>query len=117
MAERRASLNPDVPSCAAAAAHARGIWSDSAADLELAVSLYRDGPRPLAHASALEDLGRLSAQRGDNAAAVTAFDEALTIAARVGAGWDVARVRGRCADWGSGGIRPRSTGRRPAGTP
>ena len=58
MAERRASLNPDVPSCAAAAAHARGIWSDSAEDLERAVSLYRGGPRPLAYASALEDLGR-----------------------------------------------------------
>ena len=30
IAERRARLNPDVPSCAAAAAHTRGIWSDSA---------------------------------------------------------------------------------------
>jgi DNA-binding CsgD family transcriptional regulator len=95
IAERRASLNPDVPSCAAAAAHARGIWSDSAEDLERAVSLYRDGPRPLAYASALEDLGRVLAQRGDNAAAIAALDEALTISARVGAGWDVARVRGR----------------------
>ena len=85
MAERRASLNPDVASCAAAAAHARGIWGDSAEDLERAVSLYRGGPRPLAYASALEDLGRLLAQRGDNAAAIAALDEALTISARVGA--------------------------------
>jgi DNA-binding CsgD family transcriptional regulator len=95
LAGRRASLNPDVASCAAAAAHARGIWSDSAEDLERAVSLYRGGPRPLAYASALEDLGRLSAQRGDSAAAIAAFDEALMISTRVGAGWDVARVRGR----------------------
>ena len=95
LAERRASLNPDVPSCAAAAAHARGIWRESAADLHRAVSLYRGGPRPLACASALEDLGRLLAQRGDDAAAIAALDEALTISARVGAAWDVARVRGR----------------------
>ena len=95
MAERRASLNPDVASCAAAAAHARGIWSDSAEDLERAVSLYRGGPRPLAYASALEDLGRVLAQRGDNAAAIAALDEALKISTRTGASWDAARVRGR----------------------
>jgi DNA-binding CsgD family transcriptional regulator len=94
-AERRARLNPDVASCAAAAAHARGIWSDSAEDLKRAVSIYRGGPRPLAYASALEDLGRVLAQRGDNAAAIAALDEALKILARVGAGWDAARVRGR----------------------
>ena len=46
IAERRASLNPDVPSCAAAAAHARGIWNDSAEDLVRAVSLYRDRTSP-----------------------------------------------------------------------
>ena len=95
VAERRASLNPGVPSCAAAAAHARGIWSDSAEDLERAVLLYRDGPRPLAHASALEDLGRVLAQHGENASAIAALDTALTISVRVGASWSAARVRGR----------------------
>jgi DNA-binding CsgD family transcriptional regulator len=95
VAERRATLNPDVPSCAAAAAHARGIWSDSTEDLKRAVSLYGGGPRPLAHASALEDLGRVLAQHGDNAQAIAALDEALTISTRVGASWDAARVRGR----------------------
>jgi DNA-binding CsgD family transcriptional regulator len=95
IAQRRASLNPDVRSCAAAALHARGIWSESAEDLGRAVSLYRGGPRPLAHASALEDLGRVLAQQGDNASAIAALDEALTISARVGASWDAARVRSR----------------------
>jgi DNA-binding CsgD family transcriptional regulator len=95
IARRRASLNPDVPSCAAAAAHAQGIWSESAEDLGRAVSLYRGGPRPLAHASALEDLGRVLAQHGDSASAIAALDEALTISTRVGASWDAARVRGR----------------------
>jgi DNA-binding CsgD family transcriptional regulator len=95
VAERRASLNPDVPSCAAAAAHTRGIWSESTEDLERAVSLYRGGPRPLAHASALEDFGRVLAQQGDNAAAIAALDKALTISTRVGASRDAARVRSR----------------------
>jgi DNA-binding CsgD family transcriptional regulator len=95
IADRRASLNPDVPSCAAAAAHARGIWNDSTEDLERAVSLYRGGPRPLAHASTLEDLGRVLAQHGNNASAIAALDEALTISTRVGASWDAKRVRGR----------------------
>src|SRR5690348_7675104 len=54
VAERRASLNPQVSSCAAAAAHARGIWNDSAEDLDRAASLYQGGPRPVAYASALE---------------------------------------------------------------
>jgi DNA-binding CsgD family transcriptional regulator len=95
IAERRASLNPGVPSCAAAAAHVRGIWNDSAEDLDRAASLYRGGPRPLAYASALEDLGRVQAQRGDSAAAIAALDEALTITTSVGASWDVTRVRVR----------------------
>jgi len=95
IAERRASLNPGVPSCAAAAAHARGIWDDSATDLGRAVSLYRGGARPLAHASALEDLGRVLAQHGDHDSAIAALDEALTVSSRIGASWDAARVRGR----------------------
>jgi DNA-binding CsgD family transcriptional regulator len=95
VAERRAHLNPDVPSCAAAAAHARGIWNEEAEDLGRAVSLYQGGPRPLAHASALEDLGRVLAQHGDDASAIAALDHALTISTRVGASWDAARIRGR----------------------
>jgi tetratricopeptide (TPR) repeat protein len=116
IAGRRARLNPDVASCAAAAAHARGIWSESAEDLQRAVSLYRGGPRPLAYASAPEDLGRLLAQRGDNAAAIAALDEALKI-------WRASRRAGTprvsgagYADWACDGVPPKSTGRRPAGT-
>lgn len=95
LAERRARLNPEVPSCAAAAAHARGIWNDSAEDLDRAVSLYRGGPRPLAYASALEDLGGVLAQNGDSASAIAALDTALMIATQVGASWDVTRLRAR----------------------
>jgi DNA-binding CsgD family transcriptional regulator len=95
LAERRARLNPGVPSCAAAAAHARGIWNDSAEDLDRAVSLYQGGPRPLAYASALEDLGRVLAQNGDRTPAIAALDKALIIATKIGASWDVTRLRAR----------------------
>jgi DNA-binding CsgD family transcriptional regulator len=95
LAERRATLNPTVASCAAAAAHVRGIWFESVEDLERAVELYRDGPRPLAYASALEDLGRVLAATGNNPSAIASLDEALSITTRIGAEWDSARVRGR----------------------
>jgi DNA-binding CsgD family transcriptional regulator len=95
LAERRATLNPNVASSAAAAAHVRGIWFESIADLERAVDLYRDGPRPLAYASALEDLGRARAQHGEAATAIGSFDDALSITTRTGAEWDSARLRGR----------------------
>ncbi|MHB1929150.1 MAG: helix-turn-helix transcriptional regulator, partial [Acidimicrobiales bacterium] len=96
LAERRAILNPTVASCAAAAAHVRGIWFESVEDLEKAAELYRDGPRPLAYASALEDLGRVHvAAGGDSALAIGSFDEALSITTRTGAEWDSARLRGR----------------------
>ena len=87
-----------------------------AEDLGHAVSLYRGGPRPLAHASALEDLGRVLAPRGDNAPAIAALDKALTISARVGASWDAARVRVGFAVSACDGVPPKSIDRRPGGT-
>jgi DNA-binding CsgD family transcriptional regulator/tetratricopeptide (TPR) repeat protein len=113
LAERRALLNPTVASCAAAAAHARGIWFESVEDLEKAAELYRDGPRPLAHASALEDLGRVRVAGGDTALAIGSFDEALSITTRLGAEWDSARLRGRLRRLGVrrryvGGERPKT---------
>ena len=95
LAERRAVLNPTVASCAAAAAHVRGIWFESVGELEKAVELYRDGARPLAYASALEDLGRVLAAGGDTTSAIGSFDEALLVTTRTGAEWDSARLRGR----------------------
>jgi DNA-binding CsgD family transcriptional regulator len=94
-AERRSDLNPSVVSFKAAAAHARGLWQGSAPDLQSAVSLFATGPRPLAAASALEDLGRLQASTGSTADAISSLDRALAINTQVGASWDAARVRGR----------------------
>jgi DNA-binding CsgD family transcriptional regulator len=95
LAQRRVDQNRGVLSCEAAVAHCRGIWNESEDDLTLARSLYNDGKRPLAYASALEDLGRVLTQHGDNARAVNALDEALTVTTEVGATWDSARIRSR----------------------
>jgi DNA-binding CsgD family transcriptional regulator len=94
-AERRCELNPGVVSFQASLAHARGLWRNSGDHLETAASLFGAGPRPLATASALEDLGRLQAAEGATEDAVASLDRALAIDAQVGAGWDAARVRRR----------------------
>ena len=94
-AERRCELNPGVGSFKAAAAHARGLWQNSACHLETAASLFDAGPRPLATASALEDLGRLRASEGPGGDAIASLDRALVINTRAGASWDAARVRRR----------------------
>jgi DNA-binding CsgD family transcriptional regulator len=99
-ADRRLRLNPGVSSIAAVAAHVRGLVEGEVPELEAAVGLLADGPRRLAHASALEDLGVHLASGGDEARAVEAFDEALRLYSRVGAIWDSSRVRRRLRDRG-----------------
>ncbi len=94
-AERRCKLNPVIVSFRAAVAHARGLWRGSTSELEAAASLFGDGSRPLATASAFEDLGRLLAKEGATDHAITSLDEALATYAEFGAVWDAARVRGR----------------------
>jgi DNA-binding CsgD family transcriptional regulator len=99
-AERRCELNPGVVSFRAAVAHARGLWQNSIRHLETAVSLLETGPRPLATASALEDLGRLQAAEGATDDAIASLDRALAIDAHAGASWDAARVRRRLRQLG-----------------
>jgi DNA-binding CsgD family transcriptional regulator len=99
-AERRVELNPGVVSFKAAAAHARGLWQGSAHELRTASSLFATGPRPLAAASALEDLGRLQASAGATVDAISSLDRALAINTQAGASWDAARVRGRLRQLG-----------------
>jgi DNA-binding CsgD family transcriptional regulator len=99
-AERRCEFNPGVVSFKAAVAHARGLWQASAHDLQTAASLFATGPRPLAAASALEDLGRLQASAGATVDAIRSLDRALAVNAQAGASWDAARVRGRLRQLG-----------------
>ncbi|MET9700400.1 AAA family ATPase [Streptomyces sp. NPDC006529] len=105
LAERLAVLNPGLAFLAAAAAHARGLLDNDLATLVRAARLYEDCPRPLARASALEDVGRkLALTRVSEA--VPDFDTALALYARAGAARDVARVRRR--------LRAAGVRRRPA---
>jgi DNA-binding CsgD family transcriptional regulator len=111
-AEHRCELNPGVVSFKAALAHARGLWQASACDLQTAASLFAAGPRPLATASALEDLGRLQARDGVADKAIASLDRALAIDVQAGARRDAARVRGRLRQLG---VRRRIViSRRPA---
>jgi DNA-binding CsgD family transcriptional regulator len=111
-AEHRCELNPGVVSFTAAVAHARGLWRSSICHLKTAASLFETGPRPLATASALEDLGRLQASEGATDDAIASLDRALAIDAQAGASWDAARVRRRLRQLG---VRRRIiTSKRPA---
>jgi DNA-binding CsgD family transcriptional regulator len=95
VAERRSESNPDVRTIAAVAAHARGLMTGDIEDLVWAVEAFQDGPRPLALASALEDLGAASVKRGATEHGIDAFGRALTIYAQAGAAWDAGRARSR----------------------
>jgi DNA-binding CsgD family transcriptional regulator len=99
-AERRHEINPGVPSAAASAAHARGLLTGDASLLARAVGLLEAGQRPLALASALEDLAVAETRAGRTDQAVAALDRALVIHAGCGARRDLARVRRRLRQLG-----------------
>ncbi|WP_440099184.1 helix-turn-helix transcriptional regulator [Streptosporangium sp. H16] len=93
-AEYLARNNPDFPVFATTFAHARGIFHQDPGALTAAA----DQPEPWARALVAEDLGVLWAtDSGADASvkAVECLDEALDGYERIGALWDVARVRAR----------------------
>ena len=94
-AEHRHHLNPDVRSLAATAAHARGLRFEDGGELARAAELFAAAPRPLARASALEDLGRWQVIRGQRPEGITSLGAALEVYAQCGATWDAGRVRSR----------------------
>ncbi|MFF1796240.1 LuxR C-terminal-related transcriptional regulator, partial [Kitasatospora sp. NPDC058263] len=94
VAERRAARNPDFAILAASAAHARGLLDNDLAHLVHAVRLYEGCSRPIARASALEDVGRkLATTRRPEA--LPYLDKALALYTQSGAERHVARVRRR----------------------
>lgn len=99
-----AEANPGVASLDAAAAHAAALVttdrSSALALLRAAVAAHRGGPRVLALASALEDLGAHTGPAGLTDEAVAALDEALRITTDAGAEHDAARIRRRLRDLG-----------------
>ena len=100
VAERRQQRNPDVASVRASTAHVRGLLRRSAPDLEDAARLFGSSARPLAQASALEDLGHQRLDDGATERAIDAFDQALVLDIDAGASWDAARVRHRLRELG-----------------
>jgi DNA-binding CsgD family transcriptional regulator len=98
--EHRARLNPDVASITGTAAHALGLVHHGELELRNAVELLGTSPRPLAHASALEDLGCALLDREERAEGIERLGQALELYVRAGATWDAARVRGRLRSLG-----------------
>jgi DNA-binding CsgD family transcriptional regulator/tetratricopeptide (TPR) repeat protein len=103
-AEERARRNPEVGSVRAAAAHARGLLDADVTLLAQACLLFETSPRPMAFASALEDLGVAQLRTGALAEGVDTLGRALVRYSEAGATWDAGRVRGRLR---SNGVRRR----------
>jgi DNA-binding CsgD family transcriptional regulator len=99
-AESRAASNPGVPTIGATAVHARGLLTGDTELLGRAVELLDGGPRPLALAAALEDLGVARVAGASTEAGIEALGRALTLYTQTGAAWDAGRVRSRLRDHG-----------------
>jgi DNA-binding CsgD family transcriptional regulator len=95
VAEHRAARNPAVATIVGADAHCRGLLSRSSVELATAVDAFERGPRPLARASALEDLGCMLIDDGGREDGVERLSAALRLYVEMGASWDAMRVRGR----------------------
>ena len=64
-AESGAGSIPQIRSIAAAGGNTQGLLDHNREDLAEAVALYAGGPRPLASAAALEDLGVVTVEEGE----------------------------------------------------
>jgi DNA-binding NarL/FixJ family response regulator/uncharacterized protein (UPF0147 family) len=90
--ERDADAKPGFPALRAAALHARALLDGDLERARAALEAYRDDPRPLVRAAALEDAARLLRKRAKDEA-VGHLDEALRLHSAAGAERDAARVR------------------------
>ncbi|MFC4852340.1 ATP-binding protein [Actinophytocola glycyrrhizae] len=89
-----------VPHRLGSAAYCRGLVDRSPALLLVAADRFVGAGRPLAAAKALEEAALLTADQGDRAAARAAFTRADEIYERLGAAWDVARLRAELRRYG-----------------
>jgi len=92
-ASRLAELAPSTPILEGIAADCLGIFHQDRDMLESAVQILGRCARPLALASAWEDLGALRCREGDTGGGVDALTEAFDIASRCGARRQAGRVR------------------------
>jgi DNA-binding CsgD family transcriptional regulator len=109
-ARERLRLNPAVASIAGTAAHAEGLVKGDPDHIAVAIKCFEEGPRPLALASALEDAGKLLAERGDREEGIGLLGQALELYGQAGASWDAGRVRRRLRALG---VRRRLAGLAP----
>ncbi|SNT05672.1 AAA ATPase domain-containing protein [Actinomadura meyerae] len=93
-AERATGLDPEIPLLRGVAAQTRGIVDDDPDLLLHAVKLFEDTERPLVHASAAEDAGRVLGAAGGPGAR-DLLNTALDLYEESGAARDAARVRRR----------------------
>jgi DNA-binding CsgD family transcriptional regulator/tetratricopeptide (TPR) repeat protein len=107
--ESLAARNPSVSWVAGAALRARGAADDDLETLLRAVSVYRQGPRPLERAQACEDAGTASIQRGDLTGGRVLLEEAHAVYDSLHAQRDLRRVR---ASLRAAGVRGGQSGRR-----
>jgi DNA-binding CsgD family transcriptional regulator/MoxR-like ATPase len=89
-----------TPRRMAAAAHCRGLLDADPSLLVEAADGYATASRPLPRAAALEEAAALLAGCGDTAAARAPFIAAIDIYTRLGAAWDVTRIRARFSPYG-----------------
>ena len=93
LARARARENPSSGYLQGLAEHADGLATGDPALLAAAAERLAGEAAPLAHASALEDLGTASGVAREPT--VARLDQALALHEATGATWDAARVRGR----------------------
>ncbi|UFS60599.1 ATP-binding protein [Subtercola endophyticus] len=99
-AEARAAENRPFPILRATAMHARALLTDDRSLLSKAVVLLESIDRPVVLGSALEDLGRITAE-SDPASAIEHFKNASKLYADAGAFNEERRINRRLADLGA----------------
>ncbi|WP_173010097.1 AAA family ATPase [Mycolicibacterium sp. P9-64] len=105
-AERRAQANQTFPLLKAIALHTRALVDDDPSALAQAAEAFGDVHRPLPRAAALEDAGRVSADRDT---AIYFLDEAHHTYIKAGALRDAARTRQRLRALGARRRQPTQT--------
>ncbi|ONI90808.1 hypothetical protein ALI144C_02310 [Actinosynnema sp. ALI-1.44] len=106
-----ADRNPASNSLVGSAMHAEGLLRENIDALARAVEVFRAGPRPLATASALEDLAVTEHMAGQRSQVSGLIRQAEELYETSGAQRDTARVRSRLPALGVRG-RPRRDGNR-----
>jgi DNA-binding CsgD family transcriptional regulator len=82
----------DRPTPNAAARHCQGLLDGDPDAVQATASLFQAIGFPLFRAQALENAAVLHAERGDTAAARSAYFEAIDIYSELGAAWDIMRA-------------------------